>query len=73
MKPFIHNLDLIKFLPVMLLGYTLLYVYGVILGSGPVPPLHEYLDNLATLFFIWLGLFVVNTVLFRIEVRRSRR
>jgi hypothetical protein len=73
MKPFIHNRDLLILLPVMLGGYAFLYIAAVAFGSGPIPPMHLFTDNLALLFWSWLALFVVNTALYRVQVRQERR
>ncbi len=73
MKSFIHNRDLLQLLPVLLIGYTFIYITAVAFGSGPIPPLHLFTDNLALLFWSWLTVFVANTVLYRIEVRQERR
>lgn len=73
MKPFIHNRDLLTLLPVILIGYTFLYLTAVAFGSGPIPPMHLFTDNLTLLFWAWVALFVTNTVLYRLQVRQERR
>lgn len=73
MKPFMNNLDLLKLLPWTLFIYTGLYVIGVGAGTGPVPPLSEYLGNVTLMFWLWVAAFVINTALYRVQVRRERR
>lgn len=72
MKPFMNNLDLLKALPWTVSIYTGLYVIGVMAGTGPVPPISEYLTNVTWLFWLWLAAFVTNTTLYRVQVRRER-
>lgn len=63
MKPFISLKDLMLLLPVVTIGYALLYVLGVGFGSGPVPPVQNLLDNLALILWAWVTLFAINFAL----------
>lgn len=73
MKPLIHNRDLLVLLPVLLVGYAVLYLLAVAYGHGPVPPVQNLIDNLALIFWVWVAAFVLNTIHWNVWVYRGRR
>lgn len=73
MKPLINNRDLLAILPVLAIGYPLLYIAAVAFGSGPVPPLQNLIDNMALVLGVWVAAFVLNTVHWHVWLRQERR
>lgn len=73
MKPLIHNRDLLLILPVLLIGYPLLYIIAVAFGNGPVPPIQNLVDNVTLVAGVWLAGFVLNTVHWHVWLRQERR
>ena len=72
MKTLLPQRDLLMLLPTMLVGYTVLFLVVLAGTTGGAPTLPEFLDNLVLMFWSWFTLFVINTVLYRIEVRNDR-
>lgn len=70
-KTLLPQRDLIALLPTVLVGYTVLFFVMLAGTSGGAPTLPEFLGNLVLMFWSWFALFVVNTVLYRIEVRNA--
>jgi hypothetical protein len=73
MKPFISLKDLMLLLPVVTIGYALLYLLAVAYGHGPIPPASQLLDNLTLILWAWTTLFAVNFALAVSWTLRERR
>lgn len=73
MKPLIHNRDLLAILPVLAIGYPLMYIALVVFGSGPVPPVQNLIDNMALVIGVWVAAFVLNTIHWHVWLYRGRR
>ena len=72
MKTLLPQRELLMLLPITLVGYTALFFVVLVGTSGEAPTPTQFLGNLVLMFWSWFALFVVNTVLYRIEVRNAR-